>query len=249
MPREIHDHYFHKAKSEGYRSRAAYKLIEIDDRRKVLRPGDAVLDAGCAPGSWLQVAAKRIGPKGIVVGIDLAAIDAIPGASNIHIIQGDFTTTSAADLLAPIRKTGSGVVSSSGGRTTPDPFFSVILSDMAPSTTGDRTIDHHASARLAFAVLDRCGELLAPGGNLVIKVLEGETYPDLLRRAGAMFDKVKGFKPAASRSESTEIYLIAHGYKGPSARGAEDSASAPDPSAHDQLPRRKPSTGWSTPAR
>lgn len=208
MARDVQDHYFRLAKKEGYLSRAAYKLIEIDDRKKVLRKGDRVLDCGAAPGSWLQVAAQRVGKDGHVVGIDLKPIANIPRAgpagatsADVRTIAGDLTTAPKDELLGDLDA------------------FDVVLSDMAPSTTGDRTIDHYGSIRLCEAALDRCPELLHAGGNLVMKVLEGAGYPELLARTKAMFENVKGFKPKASRGESTEIYLIAHGYK-----GADDKA-------------------------
>lgn len=201
MAREIQDHYFRQAKREGYRARAAYKLIEIDDRRKVLRKGDRVLDCGAAPGAWLQVAARRVGRNGVVVGVDLKPIQAGFREHNIHTIEADFNDVEARTLLE-----------SAGG----DQAFDVIVSDMAPKTTGDRTIDHHQSVRLCHAVLDRCSELLRPGGRVVLKVFEGEAYRDLLDRAGQMFSEVKGFSPKASRHESTEMYVIASGYHPPS---------------------------------
>lgn len=223
MPRELHDHYFHEAKREGYRSRAAYKLIEIDERRKIIRRGDAVLDCGCAPGSWLQVAAARVGPRGCVVGIDLKPVQ-LTAEPYVHIVEGDIREIDPAEFLAFLP----------GSKT----HFDVILSDMAPYTTGERTRDHHRSARLCGDVLDRCPDLLRPGGNVVMKVLEGETYPDLLTRTGACFDKVKGFKPKASRSVSTEMYIVAHGFISRSDVDPVDRADVFTP------PPRPPS-GWS----
>lgn len=214
MQRDVQEHYFRKAKQEGYLSRAAYKLIELDDRRKLLRKGDRVLDCGCAPGSWLQVAAKRVGSEGQVVGIDLKPITG-NFAPNVRIIEGDLTKRNPADLLGELSA------------------FDVILSDMAPSTTGDRTIDHHGSVRLCHAVLDQCDNLLVPGGRAALKVLEGEAYPELLKRAKTMFDKVKGFKPKASRRESTEMYLTADGFQ----PGAAEAAN-------DELPKMPKPTGW-----
>lgn len=196
MARQVQDHYFKQAKRDGYRSRAAYKLMEIDDRRRLLRRGDRVLDCGAAPGSWLQVAAKRVGPRGRVVGIDLKAITPPLVERNIRVIQGDLTAIDAAELRGGDRR------------------FDVLLSDMAPDTTGDRSTDHHRSVRLCEALLDRCDELLKPGGRLAMKVFEGEAYPDLLGRTRSMFEKVKGFKPKASRDVSTEMYIIGEGYKG-----------------------------------
>lgn len=229
--RAVQDHYFHLAKKEGYLSRAAYKLIEIDDRKKVLRKGDRVLDCGAAPGSWLQVAAKRIGPRGIVVGIDLQAITHRFAEPNIHILQGDFTTTPPATLL---ERAGDAAR-----------LFDVILSDMAPNTTGDPFGDHHRSVRLCHALLDVCPSLLrssSGGGNLVMKVFEGEAYAELLKRTAGMFSTVKGFKPKASRSESTEMYIVASGYRGTEHKG--DAPRDADADQQDSHSRGKPAAGW-----
>lgn len=221
--REIHDHYFREAKREGYLSRAAYKLIEIDDRKKVLRRGDLVLDCGAAPGSWLQVAARRVGERGCVVGVDLQPIHHRFAESNIHIVQGDLSEIEPNALLRHMTRDR----------------FDVILSDMAPGTTGDARRDHYRSADLCRVVLDRCGDLLRPGGNLVMKVFEGERYPDLLAAAKTIFDRAKGFKPKASRRESVEIFIIAHGYRGsPAADRPTSAVASPLP------PRPDPSQGW-----
>lgn len=190
--REVQDHYFREAKREGYRSRAAYKLIEIDDRKRLLKRGAMVLDCGCAPGSWLQVITRRIGAQGCAVGIDLHRTPPVSGA---QVLVGDLAEVDDEALRVP-----------TGGRR-----FDIILSDMAPKTTGDRLVDHHGSVRLVHLVLDRAQSLLAPGGTVVAKVLEGEAYPDILTRCREEFEKVKGFKPKASRSESTEMFVIAEG--------------------------------------
>jgi len=221
--REVQDHYFKLAKQEKYLSRAAYKLIEIDDRRKVLRQGDRVLDCGCAPGSWLQVAARRVGPRGSVVGIDLQPI---PHRfdSNTKVMTGDFTVTLPDALLTmagePARK------------------FDVVLSDMAPNTSGDPESDHFRSVRLCDSVLEACPALLAEGGNLVMKVFEGAGYRDLVKRVEGTFAEARGFKPKASRSESVEMFIVATGFRPGQAKG-DDVQEAQSP------PRRKPSTGWS----
>jgi 23S rRNA (uridine2552-2'-O)-methyltransferase len=225
--RELHDHYFREAKKHGYLSRAAYKLMEIDDRKKLLHPGDRVLDCGAAPGSWLQVASERVGPRGAVVGIDLSEIRHRFERNNIQHIQGDLRETPPQTLL-----------DLAGGVK-----FDVILSDMAPNTSGDRSIDHFGSVRLCQAVLDRAGELLRPGGNLLMKVFEGEAYPELLESVRRMFDSVKGFKPKASRSESTEIYIVAHGYRAPSSHGKHSRGRTAGPA--DLAPARpRPLPGW-----
>ena len=185
--RDLHDYFFREAKRNGYRSRSAYKLIEIDDKRKVLSKGDLVLDLGAAPGSWLQVVSQRIGERGKVIGIDLKEIDAkLP--LNVVTMVSDVTSLTPKQF---------------DGRT-----FDVILSDMAPSTTGSRTIDSHGSVNLCHTALDLSATLLKPHGNLVMKVLEGEAYPDLLNRCTNSFDSAKGYKPKASRKISTEMYIV-----------------------------------------
>jgi 23S rRNA (uridine2552-2'-O)-methyltransferase len=228
MARDLHDHYFRLAKREGYRSRAAYKLIEIDDKRKVLRRGDRVLDCGSAPGSWLQVASQRVGPKGVVVGVDPKPIARGSLESIVRLLEGGLESIDDETLR----------VAGSGERRE---RFNVILSDMAPSTTGNWSIDHPTSLRLCSMLLDRCAALLEPGGNLVMKVFEGEGYPDLLARARSMFETVKGFRPAASRNESREMFIIAKGYRGEDVvldADSDDREDGPPP------PKRKPSAGW-----
>lgn len=216
--REVQDHYFRQAKREGYVSRAAYKLIEIDDRKKILRKGDRVLDCGAAPGSWLQVASQRVGPKGTVVGIDLQPIRL--GLPNVRTVVSDFTTIQPAALVqlaceatSPSGSGSSSVAVATSSEPASKAMFDVILSDMAPNTSGDPSGDHFRSVRLCDALLDRCSALLRSGGNLVMKAFEGEAYPDLLKRTAAMFDAAKGFKPKASRSESREMYIVASGFK------------------------------------
>jgi len=237
MPRDIQDHYFRQAKRDGYRSRAAYKLIEIDERKKIFSEGDHVLDCGCAPGSWLQVAAKLVGPDGIVVGIDLKPVEGNFKEDNINIIQGDLREITREDLLAPLHE-------KKGTVPPPEKKFQVVLSDMAPDTTGDQTTDHHRSVRLCRALLERLPELLGKGGHCVIKVFEGEVYPELLSQFRGMFDRAKGFKPKASRNESREMYIIAHGFTGTNAIANTDDATDDLPDQSIELPKRKPSKGW-----
>lgn len=154
-----------------------------------------MLDLGCAPGSWLQVAAELAGPKGRVVGIDLNPV-AHDFGSTVRTIVGDAFTIDPAELV--------------GDRAR----FNVILSDMAPSTSGDLS-DHFRSVELCDRVLELAPSVLKPGGSLCMKVFEGEAYPDLLRRTQALFRGVKGFKPKATRDVSREMYVIATGFKGP----------------------------------
>ncbi|MBT4585253.1 MAG: RlmE family RNA methyltransferase [Phycisphaerae bacterium] len=190
--RVLHDHFFREAKRNGYRSRAAYKLTEIDDKRSILRKKDFVLDLGAAPGSWLQVASKRVGPRGKIIGVDLKEIDNLQ-LDNVTTIQEDVTELSL--------------------ETFENEMFDVVLSDMAPSTTGNRTIDHHGSVRLCHTALDIAATLLKPKGNLVMKVLEGGAYKELLERCETCFSVAKGFKPKASRAISTEMFVVCTGRK------------------------------------
>ncbi len=244
MARELHDHYFREAKREGYLSRAAYKLIEIDTRKGLLRRGDCVLDCGAAPGSWLQVASKRVGPHGLVVGIDRRPIEHVFELDNVRCVHADLEEVETEELLGCLsddNTPGPSSAASSGPASAKR--FDVILSDMAPDTSGDHTADHFASARLCHAVLDRCGDLLAEGGRLALKVLEGESYAELLDRCRVLFEKVKGFVPKASRHKSTEIYVIAFGFRG---RGAAEADHAGRAAAQPPLPPRPRSTGWGT---
>lgn len=217
--KEVQDHWFREAKAQGYRSRAAFKLIEIDRRKRILRRGMRVLDVGAAPGSWTQVVAEAVGPKGEVVGFDLKSID--PSGLPPH----------ARVLVADLREVE---LDSLGGRP-----FDVVLSDMAPDTTGDPSGDQARSARLCHALLDRIADWLRPGGVLVYKVFEGGDYPELLRRTRTMFEQVKGYKPPASRAESVEMYVIAEGRR----RETETSGDAPDPADPHAIARNRP-RGW-----
>jgi 23S rRNA (uridine2552-2'-O)-methyltransferase len=222
--RDVQDHWFRQAKREGYRSRAAFKLTEIDDRKKVLSKGDRVLDCGAAPGSWCQVAARRIGPRGTVIGVDLKPIDPTGLPPNVVLQEADLREIDFHSI---------------GGTA-----FDVLLSDMAPDTTGDHFGDHHRSVRLCNELLDRTDTWLRPGGNLVMKVFEGEAYRDLLDRAGSMFKKAKGFKPVASRGESVEMFVICTGHLTASEKAIEGGEAA----EAEQIapPRPKPGPGWSS---
>ncbi|MBU6412804.1 MAG: RlmE family RNA methyltransferase [Planctomycetes bacterium] len=191
-PRQLHDEYFKKAKDEGYLARSAYKLKEIQEKRKLIRSGDAVLDLGCAPGSWMQVASELVGPRGYVVGIDLTPITH-PFGSNVHHIQGDIYKT-PADKLRP----------------APDQLFDVVISDMAPNTSGHG--DDFLSVRLCRRMLDLLPDLLRPRGNAVMKVLEGTDFPALLEECKVEFADAGALKPKASRDVSRETFIWCKGY-------------------------------------
>ena len=214
--KEVQDHWFRLAKEEGYRSRAAYKLIDIDDRKRLLRRGFRVLDAGAAPGSWSQVAAKRVGDRGQVIAVDLKEINGGGYPPNVQLIRADLRDLELHDM---------------GDRP-----FDVVLSDMAHDTTGDPMGDGFRSARLCHELLDRCCDWLRPGGHLAMKVFEGGEYPELLKRASRMFGEAKGYKPRASRAESVEMFIVCLDFRGIDGRTPTlDDAT---------LPTRKPSKGW-----
>jgi len=196
LRRHVNDPYVQKAKREGYRSRSAYKLIEIDDRDAILAPGRRVLDLGSAPGGWSQVAAKRVGPRGRVLAIDLLEMEPVPG---VEFVQGDFT-----------RKSGLEAVQAALGGRGAD----IVLSDMAPNFSGISVSDQARTLELAelardFAVL----HLQAAEGVFLVKVFQGAGYDDYLKSLRAAFRKVVVRKPEASRDESAEQYLLARGLK------------------------------------
>jgi len=196
LERQLNDPYVGRAKREGYRSRAAYKLIEIDDKHRLIKPGARVVDLGAAPGGWSQVAAKRAGEgRGRVVGIDLLEMGAIPGA---ELLQLDFLDPTAPGKLKAML----------GGEAN------VVLSDMAANATGHRKTDHLRIMALAEAAAEFAREVLAPGGAFLCKVLQGGTEVTLLAQLKRDFVSVKHVKPAASRTDSAELYLLATGFRG-----------------------------------
>ena len=193
MPRRtLHDEFFKRAKQEGYRSRAAFKLTQINDSKSLIKRGDTVLDLGCAPGAWLQVASELVGPSGRVVGIDLNPCKGAFDAQVTHRV-GDAFETDPEELIEL-----------AGGR------FDVILSDMAPKTSGVN--DHERSIALCQRVLEVAIGALKPTGHLAMKVFEGGMYKDLLDSTAMIFTQTKGFKPKASRDVSREMYIVAKGY-------------------------------------
>ena len=195
LERQLNDPYVAKAKRLGYRSRAAFKLAEIDDKYKFLKPGGRVVDLGAAPGGWVQVALERVGAKGRVVGIDLQEIEPIAGA---ELLVGDFLDEDAPDRL----------------RTLLDGPADVVLSDMAAPSTGHAATDHLRIMALAEAALDFALEVLAPGGTFVAKVLQGGSERGLLETMRRNFTKVAHVKPPASRKDSAELYVVATGFRG-----------------------------------
>jgi len=195
LERQINDPYVLRAKRDGYRSRAAYKLAEIDDKFHFLKAGGRVVDLGAAPGGWSQVAARRVGERGRVVAIDILDMRAIAG---VDFLQLDFLDDTAPERLKTML----------GGDAH------VVLSDMAANATGHRKTDHLRIMALAEAAAAFAGEVLAPGGTFVVKVLQGGTEATLLTELKRNFNTVKHIKPAASRADSAELYLLATGFRG-----------------------------------
>jgi 23S rRNA (uridine2552-2'-O)-methyltransferase len=187
-----------RAKREGLRSRAAYKLAQIDDRHRLFKPGAKVVDLGAAPGGWSQIAAKRVRAGeggGRVVAMDLLDMDPVPG---VDFLQLDFLNPDAPERLKALL----------GAQAE------VVLSDMAANATGHRATDHLKIMGLAEAAADFAREVLAPGGSFLAKVLQGGTEGELLAALKRDFSSVKHVKPAASRADSAELYVLATGFRG-----------------------------------
>nr|WP_204262667.1 RlmE family RNA methyltransferase [Methylobacterium sp. BTF04] len=195
LERQLNDPYVARAKREGYRSRAAFKLIEIDERFKLLKPGQRIVDLGAAPGGWSQVAAKIVGDSGKIVGIDLLEIEPMVG---VDFITLDFLAPEAPGLLTGLL----------GGPAD------LVLSDMAANTTGHKQTDHLRIIGLAETAAEFAREILAPGGSYLAKVFQGGTEGALLADLKRDFASVRHVKPNASRADSSELYVLASGYRG-----------------------------------
>jgi 23S rRNA (uridine2552-2'-O)-methyltransferase len=201
LERQIGDPYVALARRGGFRSRAAYKLIEIDDKYRLLKPGARVVDLGAAPGGWSEIAARRVGASGRVVALDV--LDMKPIAA-VEFFKVDFLDEAAPERLRQIL----------GGKAD------VVLSDMAANTTGHRQTDHLRIMALAEAAAQFAREVLAPGGSFLCKVLQGGTEAALLAELKRDFESVKHVKPPASRADSAELYLLARGFRGSAAARA-----------------------------
>lgn len=193
MREHVNDPYVLLAKKEGYRSRAAYKLMELDERDHLLKPGMIVLDLGAAPGGWTQVAAKKIGPSGALVAFDILPMDPVHGAI---FIQGDFREDTALTQLDTALK----------GRSV-----DLVLSDMAPNISGIGVTDQARSMLLAELALEFSCQHLKPGGNFLVKVFQGDGFDDYVREMRKYFSQVLVRKPKASRDRSTEVYMLGKG--------------------------------------
>jgi len=189
------DEYYNRAKQEGYRTRAAYKLKQLDREAGLLSSGDTVVDLGAAPGGWLQVAAEAVGPGGTVVGVDFQRIRELDH-SNVETIKGDMTEERTQDRLTDR-------IGDSGA--------DVVLSDMAPNMTGEYDLDHARSVHLARQAFDVASEVLAPGGDFVAKVFQGRDLETLREDIEESFEYVRTMSPDASRDSSSEVYLVGKG--------------------------------------
>lgn len=189
-----HDHFHQKAKQAGFRARAVFKLEELDKQFNLLRPGNRVLDLGCAPGSWLQYARTRIGERGAMVGLDREPLaQQLPGA---RLLAGDVHTIDIAELLGDL------------------PAFDVVMSDMAPDTSGVKQMDQARSEALFERALEIATLTLAPGGNFVGKIFQGPDFKRLIDQCRSLFVQAKSAKPSSSRQISIEQYIVGCGFRG-----------------------------------
>ncbi len=188
------DPYVQRAAREHWRSRAVFKLEQIQAKSRILKPGLRCIDLGAAPGGWSQFAAQIVGSKGLVLAVDLAPITPIEG---VQIIQGDFTTQETlAEVLTLLE----------------DDKADLVMSDVAPNITGNRAVDQPRAMNLAEEALELCREVLRPGGSFLVKLFQGEGFESFVNTARTQFQKVRLIKPKASRPESREIYLLARNY-------------------------------------
>lgn len=195
MQEHVNDEFVKRAQREGYRARAAYKLMEIDDKDHLIKPGMVVVDLGSAPGSWSQVVSQRLKGQGSIIALDLLEMQSMPG---VTFIQGDFREQSVLDAL---EKTLNGKP------------LDLVISDMAPNISGISAMDQANAAYLTELALDFSETWLKPGGHFLVKVFVGSGFDEIVRRMRSSFDKVLTRKPKASRDRSSEVYLLGMGKK------------------------------------
>lgn len=210
--RQVNDPFVEKAKKEGWRSRAAFKIIEVDAKFKIFKKGKVIVDLGAAPGGWSQYAVTKVG-EGNVVALDLLEIDSLPG---VHFFQQDFLAADAPEKIISLLKT---IPHNKSGKCD------AVLSDMAANTTGDHNTDHMRIIALLEEALDLAEKILKEGGCFVGKIFQGGNSNEILKKLRKNFSIVKYFKPDSSRKDSSETYLVALGF-----RGSQDDAS-PQPSS------------------
>ena len=186
LRRHVTDHYVRKARQEGYRSRAAYKLVELDEKHSLFKPGMTVLDLGAAPGGWSQVAAQKVMPGGRVIAVDILQVAPISG---VTVLKGDFRQVSIEERA------------------------DVVLSDVSPNLSGIPNVDQARLLELALAAIEVCAKILKRDGVFVVKAFHGEAFDELRERLEALFKRVKVVKPSASRGESAETYVVARGLR------------------------------------
>ncbi|AWY42712.1 23S rRNA (uridine(2552)-2'-O)-methyltransferase RlmE [Pseudomonas putida] len=196
LKRHVNDPYVKQAQKDGYRSRASYKLLEVQEKYKLIRPGMSVVDLGAAPGGWSQVTSRLIGGQGRLIASDILEMDSIP---DVTFIQGDFTQD---EVLARILE--------AVGNSQVD----LVISDMAPNMSGTPAVDMPKAMFLCELALDLAERILKPGGNFLIKIFQGEGFDIYLKDARKKFDKVQMIKPDSSRDSSREQYMLAWGYRG-----------------------------------
>ena len=190
------DEYVKRSQREGYRSRACYKLLELNEKDRLIKPGMTVIDLGSAPGGWSQVAAQLVGHKGRVIASDILHMDSLAG---VDFVQGDFTEEQVFDSIMQI---------------IGDSPVDLVISDMAPNMSGMAAVDQPQSMYLGELALDMARQVLKPGGAFVAKVFQGEGFDQLLRDMRTSFSTVQSRKPAASRARSREVYQVGKGFKG-----------------------------------
>jgi 23S rRNA (uridine2552-2'-O)-methyltransferase len=202
------DFYTQKAKKEGYMARSVYKLEEIQNKNKLIKPGDRVLDVGASPGSWTQYCLRLLKGKGVVVGADLKPLGKFKAKGELHFIQGDVFSEDVRDELSALGP------------------FDVIISDAAPSTTGNRLMDTRRSYNLVEQILNFALTWLKPGGNFTVKVFQGGDETEIFDRMKGEFKQVKKLKPKAVRKESMEYYLIGLGRNEPATEAVDGEGEA-----------------------
>jgi len=190
------DPFVKQSKADGYRSRASYKLLELNRRDRLFRPGMAVIDLGAAPGGWSQVAAASVGPAGTVIASDILPVDSIAG---VEFLQGDFSEQAVLDEILTLVHSRP---------------FDLVISDMAPNMSGVKQLDHAASMYLVELAFDLASRVLRSGGDFVTKVFHGQGFDSFLSETRKAFNRVNIRKPEASRARSREIYLVAKGFLG-----------------------------------
>ena len=194
LQRQLNDPYVKRAQVEGYRGRAAFKIMEVDDKFRFLVPGARIVDLGCAPGGWCQVVLPLVGRRGKVFALDVLAMEPLPG---VHFIQGDFTEDEPLHALEAALE---------GAKAD------LVLSDMAPNISGMAVVDQAKAMYLAELALEFCESRLKPGGDFVVKLFQGTDFDRFVRQVRNRFDKVQIVKPKASRPRSREVYLLARGF-------------------------------------